>query len=283
MGDLGEPISFEGDEGSPVYHKVFMGFISIISIVQAILVTIVHNKFTDVDDSNVKAGNVISVSYGWEITLWLLFAITLVITILIWIPNLIKESGQLIVLFYLIILLIINLALLGVAFYFQSQEVGSSDYVKATSGDNSGCIGSDGKTNICENAVSLKDTIIALLVITGIMIGLLIIYFIVFYFKFRGGIRGRGVVGVLSKLAGRDTKLSGDTWFKDDDNRFQGKTCNKWFDQFQKHFLEYLKYRELTNSNDKLDKNTKEQILNSVVQSLIRNSGATSSPVAATE
>ena len=258
-----EDLSGPGEEGDPYYHKAFMIIVTLGTLVQAALTTSIHGLFTNLSD--LSGNNVVSISNGWLITLWILFVVSLIATILIFFM---EQRGQLVVLIFMIILFIINISLLGFAFYFQSQAVGSADYVQNTS-----------------NAIQLKDTIIGLLVVTGIIIILIAIYFLVFYLKFKGKAVGRGFGSVFSGLASGSEipDITGKNWFQNDDNRFNGKTCNKWWNEFQKHFLEYLQYKKLTESNSKLDLNTKNAILDQVVQSLIRSSSATQNPVASTE
>lgn len=256
----------------PYYHKGIMLLVTILILVQSIVISIVYSKFNLIEDPAIKQGNAISISRGWTIAMWVLFVISLVLTILV--LTMIQQRGQLVVLVYLVILFILNLVFLGFLFYMQSQVLSSSDYVKAISGS---CT-----DTICSNAISLKDSIITLLVFTGFMSIVLVIFFIVFYFKFKGAARGIGFGEVFSRLAqgGSGAEISEKNWFKDDDNRFSGKTCNKWYQQFEKHFSEYVKFRQLIQDNPKISTTAGKQILDDVVKDLIKNSGATSNPTA---
>jgi hypothetical protein len=230
-----------GPKSKSVASPIYIGFgilYLILTFCQGVCLWTASGQNNNLNDQTAK-NSLTNYLYNWSWAIGILGVITLIVLVLYGFlgakANLLKF-----LIYWLVLMFIVNLILLGFGFYFLSVVLNSTDYSSGSS-----------------NATNLKNTIIALLSFTGLI--LLIIIIMLVYYNYYGTSTYR-----ISGFFGLGSDITPEDFFADPDiaqKLFSGIQCGKNFEAYKK---QQATIKLLKNNFNLEDPNTQSALLNAV-------------------
>jgi hypothetical protein len=201
-----------GPKSKSVASPIYIGFgilYLILTFCQGVCLWTASGQNNNLNDQTAK-NSLTNYLYNWSWAIGILGVITLIVLVLYGLLGKNNTANLLkFLIYWLVLMFIVNLILLGFGFYFLSVVLNSTDYSSGAS-----------------NATNLKNTIIALLSFTGLI--LLIIIIMLVYYNYYGTSTYR-----ISGFFGSD--ITPEDFFNDRDiaRVFDGEKCKNQYKAYK--------------------------------------------------
>jgi hypothetical protein len=205
---------FGGPKSKSVASPIYIGFgilYLILTFCQGVCLWTASGQNNNLNDQTAK-NSLTNYLYNWSWAIGILGVITLIVLVLYGFLGKNNTANLLkFLIYWLVLMFIVNLILLGFGFYFLSVVLNSTDYSSGAS-----------------NATNLKNTIIALLSFTGLI--LLIIIIMLVYYNYYGTSTDR-----ISGFFGLGSDITPEYFLNDPDiaRVFSGIECKKQYKAYK--------------------------------------------------